>query len=392
MTLISERPAVTTLISAVRKRLLVSRLQLTRNLRDLVSETVAAKISNDQSGIALMSNASSTTQCTSWLSMVAAYYPLFLIIAGTSLNLLTLAVLCRSPFRNTKKQPAMHYMRVIAVFDILTLYGWNLDHYFSYVHSLPLSEYSISSCKAIVFISYATRQVSAWLRVFVCFDRYLTLSRLRRTRFNTSRGILIIIGCIIAVFITLNFPLLLFACFYKPDGIISANAPQYQIFPMWDYIHLCVYTAVPLVLMVVFNSGVVYHLLRIRRGSTVSNSRIHHRAVSVTLVVTTSLFLILTTPSSIAFPFFHRVISNTGLQLLDGIYFTHHTLSLPLYLITFHEFRREFLAMIFYWRRVQRRASTKDAPGQIHTVQRLIEWRKVRSAGSHDVTTRTLPR
>ena len=175
--------------------------------------------------------------------------------------------------------------------------------------------------------------------------------------------------CIVAVFGVLNFHLLLFACFYEPNGSINYEARHYCIYPMWQYVHLGVYSAVPFVLMVAFNSGVVYHLLRIRRESTLQNSRIQHRTISITLIVTTSLFLILTTPSGIVFSFFLDIISNTVSELLDGMYFTYHTLSFPLYLITFPEFRREFLAMTFYWRRVQRRASTKGAPGQIRTIQ-----------------------
>ena len=305
-------------------------------------------------------------------SFMAIYYPLFLIIVGTILNLLTLAVLCRPPFRNAKKQPAMHYMRAIAVFDILMLYGWNLDHYLSYVYSFTLLRYSIPSCKLIAFVSYATPQASAWLLVFVSVDRYIMLSRLRRTWFNTSKGILTIIACIIAVFVALNLHILLFACFYKPDGSINPQAPQYRIYPMWDYVHLCVYTGVPFVLMVVFNSGVVHQLLRIRRESTLQNSRIQHRAISITLVVTTSLFLILTTPSGVAFAFFYNTASRTLLQLLDGFFYSYHTLSFPLYLITFTEFRREFLSMIFCWRRLQTVVPTKSGAGQTFSVQRMI--------------------
>ncbi|CAF1493930.1 unnamed protein product, partial [Adineta steineri] len=48
--------------------------------------------------------------------LVAAYYPLALVIIGTLLNLLTLIILCRSTFRDTKKQPIIHYMRAIAIF------------------------------------------------------------------------------------------------------------------------------------------------------------------------------------------------------------------------------------------------------------------------------------
>ena len=300
------------------------------------------------------------------------YYPLFLIVIGTILNLLTLVVLCRAPFRNAKKQPAMHYMRAIAVVDILMLYGWNFDHYLSYVYGFTLLRYSLPSCKLIAFVSYATPQASAWLLVFVCFDRYIMLSRLHRAWFNTSKGILTIIACIISVFIALNLHILVFGCFYKPDGSISPQAPGYRIYPMWDYVHLCVYTGVPFVLMVVFNSGVVHQLLRIRRESTLQNSRIQHRAISITLVVTTSLFLILTTPSGIAFAIFYNTASKTLLQLMDGIYFTYHTLSFPLYLITFTEFRREFLAMIFYRRRLQVVVPTKSAAGQTFSIQRMI--------------------
>ena len=226
----------------------------------------------------------------------------------------------------------------------------------------------------MAFVNYVSPQSSAWLRVFVCFDRYLSLSRLTRTWFNQSKGILIIIACIVGVIAGLNFHLLIFACFYNVDGSVNPQARQYNVYPMWDYVHLFVYTGVPFVLMVVFNSGVVYHLLRIRRESTLQNSRIQHRAISITLVVTTSLFLILTTPSGVAFSFFHSTAPDFILRLLDAIYFTYHILSFPLYLITFTEFRRECIAMIIWWRRVQRVAPNNTIlGGQTMTMQRPID-------------------
>ena len=199
------------------------------------------------------------------------------------------------------------------------------------------------------------------------------LSRLTRTRFNQSKGILIIITCIVAVFVALNFHLLLFACFHNKNGTINPQARQYNVYPMWDYVRLGIYSGAPFVLMVVFNSGVVYHLLRIRRESSLRNPRIQHRAISITLVVTTSLFLILTTPSGVVFAFFYAAAGNTLLRLFDGVYFTYHILAFPLYLITFTEFRREFLAMLFYWRRAQRLASMRGAPGQTFIIQKMIE-------------------
>ena len=249
--------------------------------------------------------------------ILTIYYPLLLIIVGTILNFLTFAVLCRLPFRDMKKQPAMHYMRTMAIFDIFVLYGWNLDHYFTTMRGISLSMYSIPSCKLINFISYFATQTSAWLRVFICIDRYLSLSHLNRTCLNKSKSILIIIGCTITVFFVLNLHILLFACYFESDGEINPNAVWYGIYPLWDNIHLIIYNCIPFILMVIFNSGVIYHLAHLRRTTTVQNSRIQHRSISITLVITTFLFLAMTIPSGVTFAFFSNN-SNSFCTTISG--------------------------------------------------------------------------
>ena len=56
-------------------------------------------------------------------SLILSYYSLFLVIVGTLLNAFTLIVLCQSTLRNRPIQSVLHYMRAIAIFDILMLYG-----------------------------------------------------------------------------------------------------------------------------------------------------------------------------------------------------------------------------------------------------------------------------
>ena len=276
-----------------------------------------------------------------------AYYPLFLLIMGTALNSLVFIVLCRSSFkRDPRKQATVHYMRAIAIFDIFMFYDWNLDHYLSAVHGFTLLRSSIPSCKFAMFFGYFTSQTSAWLRVFVCFDRYLLLSRLHRTWFSQSRTAWIMITSIITFFTLFNFHFIVFNCYYQSDGLININASLYSILPLWDYIHLTVYNCIPFTLMVIFNSGVIYHLLRLRRTSTVQNSRIQHRAISVTLLITTCLFLIMTVPASISFAFFSRPENATLLRMVDGALFTYHITSFPVYILTFDEFRQECLALL----------------------------------------------
>ena len=83
---------------------------------------------------------------------LVAYYSLFLMIAGTSLNILTFIIFCRAKFRKSDERPTIHYMRAIAIVDIMMLYGWNLDHYLANIYGFYIGGLSIGSCKFIIFL------------------------------------------------------------------------------------------------------------------------------------------------------------------------------------------------------------------------------------------------
>nr|ACD54588.1 rhodopsin-like protein [Adineta vaga] len=289
-----------------------------------------------------MSNSTPTTaSVTSSEPLVAAYYPLTLVIVGTILNLFTLYILCRPAFRDTKKQPIIYYMRTIAVFDILMLYGWNLDHYLSIEHGFILLTYSMVTCKIFGFLNYFAGQSSAWLRVLMCLDRYIAASRLHRPWYSRQKGVLILIVSTIIIITLFNFHFFIFACYYRPNGTISPNAALYKIYPLWDYINLGVYNCAPFIFMVIFNSFVIYHLTSRRRALIIKNHHSQHRAISITLVITTFLFLLMTIPATIVAAFFFTVPTTTLAKTLDSTLYTYHILSCPLYYITFKEFRRE---------------------------------------------------
>jgi len=322
----------------------------------------------------MSNNSTTTTADLSTEVIIVAYYSLVLTIIGTLLNFLTFFILCRSLSRGTRARPTLHYMRTIAIFDILMLYGWNLDHYIYPIYGYYLQTSSISSCKFLSFLNYFAAQSSAWLRVFVSVDRYLSLSRLHRTWFGHSKHVLIIIACIIGVLLLLNFHFFLFACFYDATGKININSSLYQIYPLWDYINLGVYNCAPFILMVIFNTGGIYHLVRLRHTTTVHNHNSHkrHRSISITLVITTFLFLIMTVPATVAFGFFSSA-NPTILRLLDCILYSYHVSSFPLYMISFNEFRKECIAIITC-KRYDRRVEPLIAavPRLSHAMQRTV--------------------
>jgi hypothetical protein len=302
--------------------------------------------------------------------LFVTYYPFTLVIVGTLLNFSTLVILCRPSFQDTNKRPTIHYMRAIAIFDIFMLYGWNLDHYLSGAHGFTLLTYSIISCKIFSFLNYFSAQSSAWLRVFICLDRYLSISRPNRTSFCRSKSVLMIIGGIVAVFTLLNSPLLIVACYYQPNGVINPDSQLFRVYPLWDHINLGVYNCTPFLLMVIFNSGVIYHLIRHNRTTTVLNSRIQHRSISITLVITTFLFSLMTIPATVAYGFFSNVATVSVLHALDSILYTYHITSFPLYLITFGDFRREFIALVTCLKNNPRVAPTPAViPKQIPAVK-----------------------
>ncbi|CAF2147648.1 unnamed protein product [Rotaria magnacalcarata] len=277
---------------------------------------------------------------------MAAHASLTLTIVGTVFNLLTFIILCQSTFRNTKTRSTLHYMRAIATFDILMLYGWNLDHYVSTRYGFEIQTLTIPLSRFFSYFNYFNAQTSAWLRVFICWDRYLSLSRLHKTWFSHSKNVLTIIACVIACCTIINGQFLIFGCSFNTDGSITVESATFQIYPTWDYLNLALYNCAPFILMVIFNSGVIYHLIRLRRTSTVQNSRIQHRPISITLVITTFLFLIMTIPGTVGYAFFSNTASDTILYFLDGLLYSYHTLSFPLYIITFDEFRREGFEII----------------------------------------------
>ena len=284
---------------------------------------------------------------TKTFALFVVYYPLILIIFGTIFNILTVIILCRTTFRNGDKRSTLHYMRAIAILDILMLYGWNFDHFLEGTLGITMDTYSIVSCKFFSFMNYFTYHVSAWLRVLICFDRYLSLSRLHRTWFSISRNVLILIGLIVFIFILINFHFFIFVCYYK-NNQVNIESIYYQVYPMWDHVNLIIYNCLPFIFMIILNTGVIYHLILLRRISTIGkNSRIQHRAISATLVLTTCLFFLMTTPVSIAYAYFPNTNSSV-LYALDSLLYTYHVLSFPIYFSTFGEFRREFMKLITF--------------------------------------------
>ncbi|CAF4482408.1 unnamed protein product, partial [Didymodactylos carnosus] len=226
------------------------------------------------------------------LEVVFTYYPLSLVVVGTVLNLLTFLLFCRPLFLS---RTAFHYLRAISLFDIMMLYGWNLDHYFNGRNELPLISRSLSTCKFFSFLNYFAAQASAWLRVFTCIDRYLALNNLSlyKRKINFHKTVLVIICLILITVFLLNSHILILSCYTYLNSetnmtLISLDSRYYQLYPMWDYVNLAIYNCLPFILMSGFNGRIIYCLIQIKRSSMVQ-SKIQYIQITIPLVISTLL-------------------------------------------------------------------------------------------------------
>jgi hypothetical protein len=196
-------------------------------------------------------------------------------------------------------------------------------------------------------------QSTAWLRVLMCAHRFYTLNQIQqRQTINRHRYVLFIIIFTLLIIALLNLHLPIFACYTLSNGTeVFIDSLHYSVYPMWHYVNLMLYNLLPFLLMFIFNIRIIQHLIFLKRTSTIHQSRIQHRAISISIFLSAFLFCLMTTPATIIFAFFHteirsEIFQNFLLSFFDSIQSTYHSLSFLVYFITLVDFRKEFYCLI----------------------------------------------
>ena len=89
-------------------------------------------------------------------------YALLLVIIGTLGNTLTIIVLCRP---NLRRFVTMRYLIAVSVFDIVSLYGWNLNNFYKFTISnndSNMEQLSLVHCRIVSFVTFVGLQLSSW--------------------------------------------------------------------------------------------------------------------------------------------------------------------------------------------------------------------------------------
>jgi hypothetical protein len=93
---------------------------------------------------------------------IIATLPVFLTVAGTIMNLLTIRV-CLT--KNLRKNPTFVFLAFIAAAEIPPLYFFTLESFIMNYFNLIIFDVHVFYCKAAVFFYGSGRHIAAWLLV-----------------------------------------------------------------------------------------------------------------------------------------------------------------------------------------------------------------------------------
>jgi len=319
-----------------------------------------------------------------WFDYLVGYFPFVIIFLGLTGNPLTFTILRTN--KVLKKQSSMMVFSFISILDLLSLFTWNLDSYFSVFYDFSYEMKNLIVCRLMVFLQYFGIESSALLLSFISIDRYFTIiskpgSFVSRLPFGTPRTAFIWSSAITIFIFLLNSHILILNGYqdqpqylnetstfkindsflnntqlklnYSDDIHCYSYSSSFELSKFYDIIKMSIYSIIPFATMTFFNSLIIYQTLNIKQNLNRSNLQsvnIYRKKqqMTISLVIVTFIFLIMTLPNAIFFGFFSdniRISKYIGI-LLDHIGFLHHsTLFFSLYFTNIY-FRKAISILI----------------------------------------------
>ena len=303
------------------------------------------------------------------IKLITACTPFLIIALGILGNPLTLY--CVVSDNSLRKMSSMVILMFVTVSDTLSLFTWNVNHFYKYYYKINYYYLNIYLCRIMTFVQYFGLQSSGFLLSLLTIDRFITVastpgSFYSKLPFSTPKSAYIWSSSIITVVFLLNFHILILNGYsdplvyvnktmikelngsmftYNENTLIKSkkrsnvyNCNKYQtgfnLYPEWDRANMILYNLVPFFLMITFNSLLIHKALGSSKTSNHDeNSRkANHKKFKITfsLLLISFTFLVFTLPSGIYFGFIKNNLQNQlgnffG-SILDFFGFLNHSI------------------------------------------------------------------
>lgn len=284
------------------------------------------------------------------------------IIVGTIGNIFSFILMLQREMRQTS---TYFYLAILAVADTVVLFVSAFKTWIRAWSNFELLHISDASCKILMFLTYFSLHLSAWLIVAVTVERFILVRFPLKAKSicSTSRAKLTTLSITMTLFL-LNVHLFWTAELIsdpvtgaKTCAMLRDNEKLYKDVVPW--LHLTVYSFVPFLALLFFNTLIIVSLIQHRQviASQMTKddrrTRCNHRKLAITLLCISFVWILTTTPSALytVLPLRPRTLDETAMLLLVKIIcyiilYINHSINFFLYCITGQNFRREFLRLI----------------------------------------------
>lgn len=294
---------------------------------------------------------------------IVSIIPLFIIFFGFTGNSISLIVFCFD--KGMSKISFSAYLIYLAITDTLALFVWNLNNFLSPNFNIKLENFGNLPCKFFSFLQHFSFYSSSYLLCFVTIDRYITVistpgSFASKLPFRTVKSarywslliflVMLLINSHFLVFNRIkifetnqtsvsNISILKFSCYYYPN--------EFYIIPLIEKINVIIYSVIPTFIMVIFNGLLLIKTYSLNKKNQlkIGSTKKHH--ITVTLLVLSITFIIMTAPSQIVYGFLDRAfkLKQPGkiiTQLIGDLRFLSNTTLFYTCFLTNYKFREAF--------------------------------------------------
>ena len=291
------------------------------------------------------------------LSAYLTWLPLGFIAIGIVFNTIMGAILFRN--KEAKKVNCFLYLAVIAIFDTLSLFTWNLDEYLRPNHDFEIENLNIHTCRFFLYIQFVSLQIGSTLRSLLCIERYYFVMKnvnspnlLIKNLFRIRKSVKNWIKCVLLLICLFNFHLLFKRGSYIKDDIQNTtHFSCYEVDCMniratWNLSNLIITSIFPSVIMPFFDILLFYksYISRKRMASVVARVQLRtSTSLTSSLLYISIIYIVLHAPFNVYSNFFKSnektkasvILSFTFIEML----FSQHALLFFEFYFTNRKFR-----------------------------------------------------
>lgn len=301
------------------------------------------------------------------------YIPPFLLLFGTTGNILSIIVLRR---KNLKRSVCTIYFVALAVSDLLVLYTGLLRQWMFMTFDIDIRHIGNTFCKIHTWILYFSLDFSAWIQVAVTIERlcavwYPVSGKYKCSRHTAVVSLVAIACCLLAINSLIVYGIGDYVEIINGTESITKctyMSKSYKKFftSTWPWIHLIVFFLFPFCILFTGNLFIIIKVVQHKRAiqrrispvttpsSVTQSSKL--ASMSITLFTLNSVFLVCNIPISIYLIQYEHLrdtlkgrdsaFFNMMWAIVNILMYSNNAISFVLYILSGTKFRKEFTAML----------------------------------------------